>query len=115
MKFQPGRRQSWWEQLQVPAELLQAEVVSIFKKGNPALLDNYRPISLLTSLYKVYATILCGRVVAAAEPQMQETQYGFRAGRSTAQPLYCVRRVLNMLERAGAKGILVFSGLVQGF
>lgn len=80
----------------------------MFKKGSPPLLENYRPTSLLNSLYKIYATILRGRVVAAAEHHMQVTQYGFRARRCTAQPLFCVWRILNMPERAGAKGIMVF-------
>ena len=39
----------WWE-TQVPEDLTQTEVVSIYEKGNPAKPDNCRPISLLNSI-----------------------------------------------------------------
>lgn len=35
----------WWRREELPAEANLAEVVSIFKKGGPGNLDNYRPIS----------------------------------------------------------------------
>ena len=36
-----------------PDELKLARVVSIFKAGNPALMSNYRPISVLTTFSKI--------------------------------------------------------------
>ena len=43
----------------IPEDWKQARIVSIFKnKGSPSLPENYRPISLLNSFYKVYASIL---------------------------------------------------------
>ena len=58
---------TWWESASVPNELTQAEVASIYKKGNTELQDNYRPISLLPVAYKVFAHILKKRIEAGVE------------------------------------------------
>ena len=54
----------WWSNKYVPAEELKARVILIYKKGDKALIASYRPISLLNSLYKIYATILQRRLAS---------------------------------------------------
>ena len=49
---------TWWREEDIPAEILQARVVVIFKKGDTGKYENYRPISLLNAVYKIYAGIL---------------------------------------------------------
>ena len=50
----------WWREKRVPAELTQARVVRRLKKGSAADSGHDRPISLLNSLYKVFAVIMRG-------------------------------------------------------
>ena len=40
----------------VPRGWLTARVTLIFKKGDPAVCDNYRPICLTTIAYKIFAS-----------------------------------------------------------
>ena len=40
----------------IPNQWLRAKVIPLFKKGDPQIPSNYRPISLLTSTYKVLAS-----------------------------------------------------------
>ena len=35
----------WWISGTIPEDMLTARVVSLYKKGNPEILENYRPIS----------------------------------------------------------------------
>ena len=54
--------QACWDQSNSPAPWKTAQVVGIFKKGNPTMPSNYRPISLLQSCYKLYARIITNRL-----------------------------------------------------
>ena len=65
----------------------------MYKKGTPTDCNNYRPISLVSVLYKVYAKILLNRLKeAGAETRVWSRQFGFKSGCSTEDALYIVRR-----------------------
>ena len=85
-----------WDQ-----ELDKASVASIYKKGDSENLENYRPISLLQTMYKIYASLIKERIDAAIDENIYKTQYGFRKHRSTAQALYIARRLLDISEQQG--------------
>ena len=63
-----------WELKSMPSAWHIAQATMIYKKGSPMECDNYRPISLLSVLYKVYAKILLNRLKAAgAESRIWKT------------------------------------------
>ena len=62
----------WWRNEHIPRDALQARVVLIFKKGNTNDLGNYRPISLLNSLYKIFAAILQERIARRLDKHLQK-------------------------------------------
>jgi hypothetical protein len=65
----------------------------VYKKSSPVDCTNYRPISLVIVLYKVYATMLLNRLQAAgAESRLWSGQFVFRSCSSTEDALYVVRR-----------------------
>ena len=68
----------WWENQVAPHDLFFARVVPIYKKGDTDEPSNYRPISLLNSLYKIYMILIRQRLQAVLETSLSKTQYGFR-------------------------------------
>ena len=86
-----------------PSAWSLAHVVMIFKGKNkdPKLPSNYRPISLVNTVYKIYASMLHTRLKLAVDDRISPSQYGFRAGRSTSAPLFVIRRLLELRERHG--------------
>ena len=68
----------------IPATWRKAKVIALPKPGkdhhDP---KNYRPISLLCHIYKLYERIILNRLVPTIEPQTIPEQAGFRAGKST--------------------------------
>ena len=84
----------------IPQEWRKALVVEIYKgKGSTADPNNYRPISLLSTAYKLMARILQQRLEKAIDHRLRDTQFGFRAGRSTSQQVHVLRRLLEKAER----------------
>ena len=99
----------------VPDELTRATVVLIHKKGSTAELKNYRPISLLNTLYKVFAAVLQRRMEKKVEEKLHDTQYGFRKGRGTAEAIHCIRRIIDKGESTRKKTILVLLDWEKAF
>ena len=68
-----------------PSELNVSRAKPLFKRGKPSLFSNYRPISLLASLLKIYEYVVFEQLLAYMEtnPLFYCDQYGFRPGHST--------------------------------
>ena len=68
-----------------PDLLKIAKVKPLFKRGDTALLNNYRPISLLPTISKVFERVIYSQLYAYFNDNnlMSEQQYGFRAQHST--------------------------------
>jgi hypothetical protein len=70
-----------WDNEQPPDQWNEGIICPIFKKGDRPNCENYRPITLLNSAYKVYATLLNNRSVKIVENQLSDAQMGFRPNR----------------------------------
>ena len=66
-----------------PDQLKNAKIVPVFKKGDSMLLENYRPISVLPSLSKIFEKVMHIQLNDHFKPLLYESQYGFRANHST--------------------------------
>ena len=53
---------SWMDGVEIPQEISSGVITLIFKKGDPTDIANYRPITLLNSLYKTFTRILASRL-----------------------------------------------------
>ena len=82
----------------------------ILQKGNPKDCGNYRPISLVSILYKVYAMLLLNRLKAAGvERRLWPSQFGFRQGFSTEDALFIVRRNIDKAWAARGGSVLLLA------
>ena len=98
-----------------PESLNLSNIASIYKKGDPAKLENYRPIALLQTFYKMLAALVKNRLEPALEPWMSKTQFGFRKKKSTSQALFIARRLMDMAERQGTNLTLVLLDWEKAF
>ncbi len=66
---------------QFPQLFKQCRVIPIFKAGDPLECDNYRPISLLSSISKVLEKIVAEKLVyhLNSNDLLYQHQYGFMA------------------------------------
>ena len=68
-----------------PNSLKIAKVTPIFKKGNNNLITNYRPISVLPVIYKIFETVICDQLsdYFLTNNLLCAQQYGFKKNSST--------------------------------
>ena len=73
-----------WKEGAVPQDMRDAKIVTLYKyKGERSDCNNYRGISLLSIVGKVFARVILVRLQKLAERVYPESQCGFRAERST--------------------------------
>ena len=100
----------------IPDSWTEATVASIFKgKGSDTDINNYRPISLLNTTYKLFATMLQRRIANSSDYKIRRTQYGFRAGKGTRHPLFIVRRAMEWAKMTDRPLHLLFLDWRQAF
>jgi len=83
----------------VPEELRLGDIVIAFKDGDRRQPLDYRPLTLLNVVGKLYCTILAARLSKAAEQieaVLSNEQGGFRAGRSQSDQLYILLETVRM-------------------
>ena len=80
-----------WQTGEWPTPWTQSLIITIPKKGNLQLCQNYRTISLISHPSKVMLKILLNRLKPQAEKIIAEEQAGFRPGRSTTEQVFNLR------------------------
>ncbi|CAI5476289.1 unnamed protein product [Closterium sp. Yama58-4] len=85
---------------ELPRDILTAVTILLHKKGSKEELGNYRPITLLSTIYKVLAKVMATRFKKVLHEVISEEQVGFLPGRKLAD---AVAVVADAIE-AGATG-----------
>ena len=90
-----------------PEQLKSARVVPIHKEGSRTDVENYRHISLLASISKVYEKLMHSRITNFLDSNnsLYEMQYGFRSGRSCEHALLKDQHNHILLESLSKKQI----------
>ena len=100
-----------------PSKLKIARVIPLFKKDDEHILDNYRPISLLTSISKVFEKIAFKQLYQyfSSNKLFYSHQYGFRTLHSTElAAMEMADRIINDIDKKQLP-ISVFLDLSKAF
>ncbi|CAI5476240.1 unnamed protein product [Closterium sp. Yama58-4] len=84
----------------LPPAALEAVTVLLHKKGAKDQVQNYRPITLLSSTYKLVARVLANRMQKVLHKVISEEPYGFLPGRRLADG---VSLIADIVEAAKCK------------
>ena len=100
-----------------PSLFKTGKVSPIYKKDNKALIENYRPVSILPIFGKIFERIIYNRLYKflTSKGVLQDEQFGFRKGHSTTHALHkSVHSISNSL--ANGKHVLgIFIDLSKAF
>ena len=80
-----------WRTGEWPTPWTQSLIITLPKKGNLQLCQNYRTISLISHSSKVMLKVILNRLKPQAEEIIAEKQAGFRARRSTTEQIFSLR------------------------
>jgi hypothetical protein len=100
-----------------PSRLKSSRTVPIFKAGRSDLCDNYRPISLLSTLSKVLEKMVSVQLVNHLDRNniLYEHQYGFQRGKSTEHSIVHAINYISQAMNDNKYTIGVFFDLKKAF
>ena len=80
-------------------------IVPIYKKGDCNMPSNYRGITLVNTMGKIFSLILRNRINnwCESESVFNDSQYGFREGRSTADAIFVLHSVIQKVLSKNSK------------
>ena len=100
-----------------PDRLKTAVVTPVYKKGKKDIISNYRPVSVLNVISKLYERVVYNRTVSFVEKHsiLYKNQYGFRSKHSTDLAVtYVTDNILKALDNKQYV-IGVFMDLAKAF
>ena len=97
----------------VPSEWQKRIIRPLFKKGEKAVCDNYRGVTLLTG--KVYTRIIEACLRHQVEGVLNDFQFGFRPARSTMDPIFILKILLEKSREWGIGKYALFIDLEKAF
>jgi len=101
----------------IPNQMKIAKIIPVYKSGNSAEMNNYRPISLLSSFSKILEKIVAIRLTDFLDENklLSPNQYGFRKKHST---VHAMTNLLNYVSGALNEkkiAVLIFCDLRKAF
>lgn len=105
-----------WREGRVPQEWQDSCIVPLYKgKGDRMVCKNYRGISLLSVIGKIYGKVLVRRMKELTSGGMGEEQGGFREGRGCVDQVFTLRLIAEKLREKNKMGYVCFLDLEKAY
>jgi sorting nexin-29 len=92
-----------------------AIICPVYKKGDKLNCSNYRGISLLSVVYKIFINTLARYLEAYTEEILEEYQCEFRKGRSTTDQIFMLRQIIEKTYEFNVDIHLLFIDYKQAY
>uniref|UniRef100_A0A7I4YYM3 Reverse transcriptase domain-containing protein n=1 Tax=Haemonchus contortus TaxID=6289 RepID=A0A7I4YYM3_HAECO len=99
----------------VPTSWKTSKTVLLYKKGDPDDIGNYRPICLLSVIYKLFTRVILNRIGRTLDEGQPCEQAGFRRGFSTIDHIHTLTRLIEVSREYKMPLCLTFIDLKKAF
>ena len=103
------------EQKSFPDQWKESRMILIPKKGDKHDIGNYRPISLLSVVYKLFTRCIVSRLERTLDKAQPTTQAGFRSGYSCVDHIHTLRQIVEKSREYAQPLVLVFVDFKKAF
>ena len=105
-----------WKEGSVPQDMKDSNIITLYKnKGDCSDCNNYRGISLLSVIGKMFAHIILHRLQILADRIYPESQSGFHSKRSTIDMIFSLCKLQEKCREQNQPLYLAFIDLTKAF
>ena len=100
-----------------PDKLLEGIIIPLHKKGSTKDVNNYRGITLISCLAKLFTSILNKRLSLWCESNnvISDAQFGFKKGHSTIDAIFVLQSIIQEYLHKGKKSYCTFVDMRKAF
>ena len=99
----------------IPSTFKKALIVVLYKKGDRAECKNYRPISLLSHIYKLFMTIIGNRITDDLYSCLPKSQAAYQPGRGTIEQIFALSQMVEKSIEFNKPLYMVFIDFTKAF
>jgi hypothetical protein len=100
---------------EIPMEWKQSTIILLHKKGTKDDINNYRPISLLPNLYRLFTKIITKRMTKILDENQPVEQGGFRSGFRKLDHLQATNQLIEKVQEFNPKVFIAFVDYDKAF
>ena len=90
-------------------------IIPVPKSGDLSKTDNYRGISLICIIAKIYNRLILNRIRSVINLRLRINQNGFRPQRTTVAQILALRRIIEGVKGKNLKAVLTFIDFKKAF
>ena len=99
----------------VPQDFKAALIVVLYKKNSRLDCGNYRPISLLSHVYKLFISIIAERVKGDLYASLPDSQAAYQPGRGTIEQVIALEQIIEKSIEFNSPAYIAFIDFTKAF
>ena len=104
-----------WKSKKWPGSWKKLVMIALYKKGDSAVCENYRTLSLISHASKVLLNIIVKRIEQSYETELNINQAGFRRGVSTRDQIFNLQQIIEKYLENGKPIYALFLDYSKAF
>ena len=100
---------------QIPSTFRKALIVVLYKKDDRSECKNYRPISLLSHVYKLFMTIIGNRITDDLYSCFPDSQAAYQPGRGTIEQIFALNQMIEKSIEFNKPLYVIFIDFTKAF
>lgn len=90
-------------------------IIPVPKSGDLSNTNNYRGISLICIIAKMYNRLILNRIRTVIDPRLRRNQNGFRSNRTTVAQILALRRIIEGVKAHILSVVITFIDFKKAF
>lgn len=100
---------------EIPTQWTNSTIILLHKKGKKDDISNYRPISLMSNLYKIFSKIILDRITMVLDDNQPKEQAGFRKDFSTVDHIHTIKQIIEKYQEYRLQYYIAFVDYNKAF